>query len=106
MTLKLRHSVDFGERVIRQGSTPHPFAFSAVTVLEKLGETRDQIGLGKQQVDRCENLQRLGQLLNTLTQIFCKLDGHLGARLRQLGQTGGDQDAVDGRFWALLLQQA
>ena len=103
--VELRHAVGLGERVVRQRGTPHPFAFGTVAVLEELGEAGDQIGLGEHEIHGREHFERLGQLLHPLAQVLGELDRGLGARLRELGKTGRDQDAVDGCLRALLLQQ-
>ncbi len=90
---------------VGQGRAPDLLALLRVLVGEELAETRDQVGLGEQHVDRREDLERLGQLLHALAQGLGQADRRVGPGLGQLGDARRDEDAVDRRLATVLLQK-
>ena len=66
--------VGFAVGVIGQCGAPYALAFELVGVGKKIDEARDQIHLGKQDVDRGVNFQIVGELLHALAQIFSQID--------------------------------
>ena len=104
-------AVEDGQQVVArrrsagQRGAPHPVALGRVEILEEGVEAGDQVGLGEQHIHRRKDFQPLGELLHPLAQALGELDGRARVAAHQLADADGDDDAVDRRPRAVLLEQ-
>ena len=105
MLIELSHGIGLAGHVIGQGGAPDLVAFITITVFKKVHKASDQIGFGKDDVDRCKDFEFLGQLLNTLTQLARQIDRKLRFVGPQLGHTDRDDHTIEWRLGTVLLQQ-
>src|SRR5690606_7308853 len=97
-----RQGVGAAPDVVGKGCAPGVLTLGRVQPAEEVGKPADQVGLGEHDVDRCVYFQPLGQLLHALAEVLGQVYGELGLASRELGDGGGDDDAVDRRTRTVL----
>src|SRR6478609_8493511 len=90
----------------RKGRTQDLVAITLAQVTPKLDESADQVGLGKDEIDREHHVEPRHDLVDACTQLVGVACDLFVRRIEQVGNGNGYQKPIDGLLGTVLAQQA